>query len=148
MPTWNKRLEEAMEARGKKRTDLARIAEVTPASVSDWISGKTKMMEGQYAAIICDFLRINPMWLFHKKGPSGLEDGAGHKSPSQQFREALELESQVDPYELIRQALRVLVIVGSTKDQIIAEIEKAAAHSKEVRDTYMNDMAKKNQKKK
>lgn len=73
METWNERLAKAMAARGKIAADLSRITKKKAASVSDWLSGKTKMMEADNAAVVCGFLHINPDWLFFGKGPSGLE---------------------------------------------------------------------------
>lgn len=74
MTTWHERLQQALNARGKIPADLARYCGVKPPSVSDWLSGKTKMIGGKNAAKVCEFLRINHDWLFDGKPPSGLED--------------------------------------------------------------------------
>ena len=73
METLNERLAKAMAARGKIAADLSRVTKKKSSSVSDWLSGKTKMMEADNAAIVCRFLSINPDWLIFGKGPSGLE---------------------------------------------------------------------------
>lgn len=50
MENWNERLVKAMNARGKIAADLSRVTKKKAASVSDWLSGKTKMMEADNAA--------------------------------------------------------------------------------------------------
>ena len=72
--SWHARLEKALIARQKTQADLVRITGKKASSVSDWISGETKMMDGQNAAKVCAFLQINPAWLFENRLPSGLED--------------------------------------------------------------------------
>lgn len=73
METWNKRLEQAMDARGKNQADLVKVTKKAAPSVSGWITGSTKMMDGENVAIVCAYLGINPMWLFFGAGESGLE---------------------------------------------------------------------------
>jgi len=72
MDTWNKRLKYAMDERGASQADLARVTRKKAPSVSAWISGDTKMMDGENVAIVCAYLGINPLWLFFNKGESGL----------------------------------------------------------------------------
>lgn len=48
---------------------LARACGVRAPSVNDWISGKTKTIEGQNLLIAADFLKVLPMWLATGKGP-------------------------------------------------------------------------------
>lgn len=57
--------------------DLVAATKLKKPSVYAWASDAkdpTKMMNGDNAAIVCQVLRINAMWLFHNEGPSGLED--------------------------------------------------------------------------
>lgn len=79
MDSWHKRLEFALQQRKKTPAELARATGNKPPSVSDWLSGQTKMMGGENAVKVCSFLNINHLWLFFGKGPSGLEEG--HKTP-------------------------------------------------------------------
>lgn len=72
--TWHQRLNQALTARGKIAADLVRITGLKASSVSDWLSGDTKMMEAGNAAKVCAYLRINLDWLFEGRLPSGLEE--------------------------------------------------------------------------
>jgi phage repressor protein C with HTH and peptisase S24 domain len=74
LENWHQRLAYALTKRDKSKAELARAAKVTPVSVGDWISGKTKMIGGKNAVVTCEFLRINHNWLFSGKGPSGLDN--------------------------------------------------------------------------
>lgn len=46
-----------------KGVDLARAVGVKPPSVSDWLSGKSKTMEGENLLKASKFLGVNPNWL-------------------------------------------------------------------------------------
>lgn len=48
---------------------LARACGIRAPSVNDWISGKTKTIEGQNLLAAADFLKVLPMWLATGKGP-------------------------------------------------------------------------------
>ncbi len=62
--TLAERLKDAMngppKATGKA---LADACHVSTASVSDWLSGKSKTMEGSNLLAAADFLHVNPKWL-------------------------------------------------------------------------------------
>src|ERR1700692_4770859 len=75
MRNWHLRLAHALTVRGITGAALALETKVKPASVSDWVSGKTKMMGGANAVVACAFLRIKPEWLFFGREPSGLNPG-------------------------------------------------------------------------
>ncbi|KAA8698824.1 S24 family peptidase [Pseudomonas proteolytica] len=57
---------------------LARACGIRAPSVNDWISGKTKTIEGQNLLIAADYLKVMPMWLATGKGPmrKGVDGGA------------------------------------------------------------------------
>ncbi|HAV5450869.1 helix-turn-helix domain-containing protein [Acinetobacter baumannii] len=66
MKTLAERLRYAMEvlpAKKIKGVDLARAVGVKPPSVSDWLSGKSKTMEGENLLKASKFLGVNPNWL-------------------------------------------------------------------------------------
>lgn len=70
MTTLQERLMLAMAGPPKvTQAALARACGVRAPSVNDWISGKTKTIEGQNLLIAADFLRVLPMWLATGKGP-------------------------------------------------------------------------------
>lgn len=51
-----------------KPADLARACGVRPPSVSDWLSGKTKKLEGANLLAAAEHLRVNPWWLATGRG--------------------------------------------------------------------------------
>ncbi|WP_151799105.1 S24 family peptidase [Acinetobacter calcoaceticus] len=66
MNTLAERLRYAMEVLPTKKikgVDLARAVGVKPPSVSDWLSGKSKTMEGENLLRASKFLKVNPTWL-------------------------------------------------------------------------------------
>lgn len=66
MKTLSERLKYAMEVLPPKKVkgvELARAVGVKPPSVSDWLSGKSKTMEGENLLRASKFLNVNPNWL-------------------------------------------------------------------------------------
>ncbi|WP_228266320.1 helix-turn-helix domain-containing protein, partial [Acinetobacter baumannii] len=77
MNTLAERLKYAMEVLPPKKikgVDLARAVGVKPPSVSDWLSGKSKKMEGENLLRAAKYLKVNALWL---------ATGAGEPSPEQ-----------------------------------------------------------------
>ncbi|HCQ9622173.1 TPA: helix-turn-helix domain-containing protein, partial [Acinetobacter baumannii] len=71
MNTLAERLRYAMEVLPPKKikgVDLARAVGVKPPSVSDWLSGKSKTMEGENLLKASKFLGVNPNWLASGNG--------------------------------------------------------------------------------
>lgn len=70
MSTLRERLAIAMEGPPQStQAQLARAAGVKPPSVSDWLSGKTKTLEGSNLLSAARHLRVNPEWLASGRGP-------------------------------------------------------------------------------
>lgn len=69
MTTLKERLEEltANLPRGWK-ADLARHCKISPVSVNDWTSGKSKSIDGSYLTFAADFFNVNPHWLATGEG--------------------------------------------------------------------------------
>lgn len=72
--SWHHRLNTALDARKLKWKDLFvylnGINHITNPSVYAWKPGygkQSNMMTGDNAALVCSWLRISPMWLFHDK---------------------------------------------------------------------------------
>lgn len=66
MKTLSERLKHAMEVLPPKKikgVELARAVGVKPPSVSDWLSGKSKTMEGPNLVRAAQFLKVNSKWL-------------------------------------------------------------------------------------
>ncbi|RYY79955.1 MAG: helix-turn-helix transcriptional regulator [Moraxellaceae bacterium] len=71
MKTLAERLKFAMETATPKKVrgvDLARAVGVKPPSVSDWLSGKSKKMEGENLLKASKCLGVNPTWLANGQG--------------------------------------------------------------------------------
>lgn len=75
MNTLKDRLEHIMAGPPKiKPAALARACKVKPPSVSDWLSGRTKQIEGQNLLRAADFLGVSPQWLASGGGPIRIKD--------------------------------------------------------------------------
>ncbi|TCB71602.1 helix-turn-helix domain-containing protein [Acinetobacter sp. ANC 4216] len=76
MKTLAERLRYAMEVLPPKKVkgvELARAVGVKPPSVSDWLSGKSKTMEGENLLRASKFLGVNPSWLATGAGKHNLD---------------------------------------------------------------------------
>lgn len=79
MTTWNSRLKLAMTLRGRDPSELARAAGVKQPSVSEWLSGETRMMGAENAIKVCAFLDIPQEWLFMGIGSIDIVKNDTHK---------------------------------------------------------------------
>ncbi|MNJ33331.1 putative HTH-type transcriptional regulator [compost metagenome] len=70
MSTLQERLRQILDGPPKiSQAALARACGIKPPSVHDWISGKTKSIEGQNLLLAAEFLRVTPKWLATGRGP-------------------------------------------------------------------------------
>jgi len=70
MNTLAERLQEALKRKPNlSQAGLAKACEVKPPSVTDWLSGRTKKIEGANLLMAAQFLDVNPWWLATGKGP-------------------------------------------------------------------------------
>lgn len=85
---WHTRITQARTAKNLKKSDLAKLIGVSPATITMWESGQTKKIEGQNLLAVCQILDINPGWLMGKldledRHRSGVLDSlAGHSNLS------------------------------------------------------------------
>ncbi|MFP6818441.1 S24 family peptidase [Acinetobacter sp.] len=89
MNTLAERLRYAMEVLPTKKIkgiDLARAVGVKPPSVSDWLSGKSKTMEGENLLKAADFLKVNPAWLATGSGSPNENLNSILSNPESQFK--------------------------------------------------------------
>lgn len=70
------RLKIALEESGATKSELARACGVKPASVSDWLSGKSKSMRAHTAQKAAAFLKVNPVWLATGEGSKDMDVNA------------------------------------------------------------------------
>lgn len=82
MSALQERLKLAMAGPPKvSQAALARACGIRAPSVNDWLSGKTKTIEGRNLLLAANFLKVLPMWLATGKGQmrkvEGSDDGLG-----------------------------------------------------------------------
>lgn len=68
MKTLRERVRIALDLSSKKQVELARACGVNPASVNDWLSGKTQSLKSSTALRAAAFLGVNQLWLAEGKG--------------------------------------------------------------------------------
>lgn len=111
MRTLQERLKFAMAGPPKvSQAALARACGISAPSVNDWLSGKTKSIEGRNLLLAADFLRVLPKWLATGKGP---------------MREAGEGEPSTPPSvdsDTTRPTSDVLLVEGSRDAEILEAV--------------------------
>ncbi|WP_235667984.1 helix-turn-helix domain-containing protein, partial [Pseudomonas amygdali] len=112
MSTFKERLKLAMAGPPKvSQAALARACGVTAPSVNDWVSGKTKTIEGQNLLLAADFLQVVPLWLATGKGRMRKTDTADEDS-SQFSGEQSNVEMAEQPTRMYRYPVLSWVAAG------------------------------------
>ena len=62
------RVHECLKQPGKSAAGLARACGIKQPSVSDWLSGRTKKIEGSNLLKAAEYLEVTPLWLAEGKG--------------------------------------------------------------------------------
>ena len=71
--TLSERLKEAMKGPPKiTGRALAKACNITPTSVSDWLTGKSKSMDGPNLIAAAELLKVRPKWLAEAWDPCGM----------------------------------------------------------------------------
>lgn len=76
------RLCQAMLAQGLRQVDMARVCQVSTASVCEWMNGGVKSMEGKSLVRAAIALHVNPLWLAEGEGPMRADAPAAPRKPS------------------------------------------------------------------
>lgn len=63
------RVRSALERVGAKQADLAAYVGISRSSVSDWLDGSTKSLEGRNLLLAAKFLQVSPEWLANGNSP-------------------------------------------------------------------------------
>ena len=136
--TLAERLKEAMHARQKKVTGkaLAQACGVAAPSVSDWVNGETKSLDGVNLVTAAEFLGVNPKWLATGLGP---RDTADLRTVSIAYtQETAQVFGNPWPFELVNQA-RYESLTPAQKHQaqvrMMDEIEKLEVKTKRLTGT-------------
>lgn len=113
MTTLQERLKLAMTGPPKvSQASLARACGIRAPSVNDWLSGKTKTIEGQNLLIAADFLKVQPMWLATGKG--SMRKGVnGGLSPDSKEGNVISIDSRRKPLDSSFITIPQLDVAGS-----------------------------------
>ena len=136
MNTLAERLRYAMEILPPKKVkgiDLARAVGVKPPSVSDWLSGRSKTMEGENLIKAAKFLGVNPDWL---------ATGAGEPKEINEVKfKNLDIEAFKQKYNIPDSEEAVKFVQTPTKPfPIQKRYVPVKAYSKMGMDGYFTDM--------
>lgn len=74
MSTLADRLKTALARPGRTQSELSKGTGISHASVSFWVSGRTKTLSAKNATAVASFLGVNVKWLVEGVGPM-LADG-------------------------------------------------------------------------
>lgn len=86
MRTLQERLKLAMAGPPKvSQAALARACGIRAPSVNDWLSGKTKTIEGQNLLLAAEYLKVQPMWLATGRGQMRKTAATGDSDESEQL---------------------------------------------------------------
>jgi hypothetical protein len=129
MTTLSTRLREALQGPPERSpSELARACAVKPPSVSAWLSGKTKQLEGANLLAAAAFLEVNPIWL---ATGAGKMHAPFHLVPSR--GERISADKSIEPEALTDHQRRLLSLFdGLTKrqqDDVINMLETRVAEN-------------------
>lgn len=71
---WSDRLVYAFGLTKLNRTQFGQLVGVSAPTVHDWMHGKIKMIAGDHLVLVCQVLRINPLWLITGQGEMMADD--------------------------------------------------------------------------
>ena len=111
MNTLAERLRLAMESATPKKIKgvaLAKAVGVTPTSVSDWLTSKSKTMEGENLLKAAKFLDVNPMWLANGTGDMRSQKTNEQTQPDHLLALIQQLETLSQSGKLTDDLVRVL----------------------------------------
>ena len=102
MSTLSERVAAALAQSGLSQAELARACKVTPVSVNDWLSGKTRSMKAETAIAAASALNVSASWLArgfgdpqHGQQPTGEQLRHANTEPGPPIRGAVPLISWV-----------------------------------------------------
>jgi transcriptional regulator with XRE-family HTH domain len=105
------RLRWAMDNAGQKVTQaaLAKVCKVTPTSVNDWLSGKSKSIKGAPLLAASRYLNVNPEWLSIGKGRRRLNDSEPDSGQGDVRPVALQSQPAIFDLDTLHETLTLLV---------------------------------------
>lgn len=110
----------------KTQAALARPCGVRAPSVNDWISGKTKKIEGENLVNAAAFLGVSASWLATGKGPMRRSAPAEHSEPAVSQAPVIDIQyyARDEDERKFLLAFRSLDPDGGGRDHVMGEIKK------------------------
>lgn len=70
----NERIARAIQASGKSKSEIAKLCEVAPSAVTQWLSGESKTLKAESVFALAKATGFNAEWLTFGIGPERAED--------------------------------------------------------------------------
>lgn len=103
------RLRLAMEGPPKvSQVAVARAAKVTPTSVNDWLSGKSRTMAGENLLAVAALLGVTPTWLATGRGQMRVNNSAQATAPEPSGIGGTSSQSATLTEDILHEALTLL----------------------------------------
>lgn len=139
MTALQERLKKAMAGPPRvSQVALARACGIRAPSVNDWLSGKTKTIEGRNLLLAAKFLKVLPMWLATGKGPMREGD-----EPNGETEEVADLVVEDSLFAGLLDQLKAARSKASPKSQAVISRMVGLAERGELDDrswTLINDL--------
>ncbi|XDZ52338.1 S24 family peptidase [Neisseriaceae bacterium CLB008] len=126
MKTLSDRIRYRLDALGKTQADLAKYCKVRRPSVSKWLSGSTKTLQGQNLLRAAEFLECDPDWLADGKGFWSKHQNKMLEDVKSQDKTSF----QIDAFD--ESTLSDLIINTSDIEATISHIEYTEAQYKKI----------------
>lgn len=98
----SERLQEAIEASGKSKAEIARACNITQASINHWMTGKTRSLRAETALALEQITGFSAVWLTSGRGPKLAEH------TSQEPRQTTEMRSLEKVLQAIPEGKRLV----------------------------------------
>lgn len=110
------------------QASLARHCGVKPPSVADWVSGKSKSLEGENLLKAAEFFGVTPTWLATGRGPKLASEGQRTSAP---MESATGLELGNLPLEYRRVLEDLADLPPARRSKMMDQIHQAAEEVRE-----------------
>ncbi|MBB5411877.1 transcriptional regulator with XRE-family HTH domain [Paraburkholderia sp. HC6.4b] len=114
-----------------KPADLARACGIRPPSVSAWLSGKTKNIEGSNLLAAAELLHVNPWWLATGRGLMRAKYELDPGGPAAQSPEPLS-DTQIEILSLLD------ALTPSQRAELIATLKRQAAENDRLQEELLS----------
>lgn len=91
------RIAKAIRESGKSKSRIAAECGVSPAAVTQWLTGESKSLKADNAYNLAIATGFSPRWISLGEGPERLEDGYPDKGPRRRAFQAVDVLAKVVP---------------------------------------------------